>query len=94
MVLWVRRTLWPKKLLPRSKEKWNSTAEIKILARVKSTNKNKTTTGFEGVASGKESACNAGDPPVGSLGGGRSSPLQYSCLGESHEQKSLAGYSP
>ena len=30
-----------------------------------------------------------------SLGGGHGNPLQYSCLdGESHGQRSLAGYSP
>ena len=47
----------------------------------------------------KESACNAGDP--GSIpGSGRSpgegndNPLPYSCLGKSHGQRSLVGYSP
>ncbi|MEB1815087.1 hypothetical protein NYR05_11665, partial [Adlercreutzia mucosicola] len=29
-----------------------------------------------------------------SPGGGPGNPLQYSCLGESHGQRSLAGYSP
>ena len=29
-----------------------------------------------------------------SLGGGHGNSLQYSCLGESHGQKNLAGYSP
>ena len=42
--------------------------------------------GFSGASDGKESACNAGDlgmiPGLGrSTGGGNSSPLQYSCLG-------------
>ena len=48
---------------------------------------------------GEESACNAGDqgsiPGSGrSPGGGNGYPLQYSCLGKSHGQRSLAGYSP
>ena len=49
--------------------------------------------------SGKESACNAEDS--GSVPGswrspgeGNGNPLQYSCLGKSHGQRSLAGYSP
>ena len=47
----------------------------------------------------KTSACNAGDsgstPESGrSLGEGNGYPLQYSCPGESHEDWSLAGYSP
>ena len=48
---------------------------------------------------GKESACNAGDP--GSIPGwgrspgeGNGNPLQYSCLGKSHGQRSLTGYIP
>ena len=48
---------------------------------------------------GKESACNAGDP--GSIPGwgrspgeGNGNPLQYFCLGKSHGQRSLMGYSP
>ena len=48
---------------------------------------------------GKESACNAGDP--GSIPGwgrspgeGNGNPLQYFCLGKSHGQRSLTGYSP
>ena len=47
---------------------------------------------------GKESACSAGDP--GSIPGsgrppaeGNGNPLQYSCLGKSHGQRSLMGYS-
>ena len=55
-----------------------------------------------GWLSSKESTCNAEDvgdaglmPGSGrSAGGGHGSPLQYSCLGESQGQKSLAGYSP
>ena len=47
----------------------------------------------------KESAYKAGDlgsiPGLGrSPGGGHGNPLQYSCLENSHGQKSLAGYSP
>ena len=54
--------------------------------------------GFPGASNGKESTCNAGDmgsiPGLGtSLGGGHGNPLQYSCLENSHGQKSLAGYS-
>ena len=55
--------------------------------------------GFPGVSVGKESACNAGDP--GSVPGlGRSPgegsgyPLQYSCLENSMDIRSLVGYSP
>ena len=55
--------------------------------------------GFPGGSELKESACNAGElgsiPGLGqSLGGGNGNPLQYSCLGESHGQRSLVGYSP
>ena len=55
--------------------------------------------GFPGSSAGKESACNKGDlgstPGLGRSPGGRhENPLQYSCLGESHRQGSLAGYSP
>ena len=55
------------------------------------------------VDSGTKSACSAGDTQeirVQSLGredspgGGNGNPLQYSCLGKSHGQRSLAGYSP
>ena len=50
----------------------------------------------------KNSPANAGDtrdagliPGLGrSPGGGHGNPLQYSCLGKSHGQKSLVGYSP
>ena len=47
---------------------------------------------------GKESACGAGDPglipELGiSPGEGNGNPLQYSCLEDSHEQRSLVGYS-
>ena len=55
--------------------------------------------GFPGGSDGKVSVCNAGDP--GSIpGSGRSPgegngyPLQYSFLVNSHEQRSLASYSP
>ena len=46
----------------------------------------------------RASACNAGDlgsiPGLGrSLGGVHGSPLQYSCLENPHEQRSLVGYS-
>ena len=52
-----------------------------------------------GGSVGKESACNAGDPGLiprlgRSPGGGHGDPLQDSCLGESHGQTSLEGYSP
>ena len=54
---------------------------------------------FQGDSDGKESACNVGDlgsiPGLGrSPGGGNGNPLQYSCLENSHGQRSLAGYSP
>ena len=53
--------------------------------------------GFPGDTDDKESACNAGDlgsiPGLGrSPGGGHGNPLQYSCLENPHEWKSLAGY--
>ena len=52
--------------------------------------------------SGKESACNAGATgDAGSIselgrspGEGNGNPLQYSCLENSHGQRSLAGYCP
>ena len=54
---------------------------------------------FPGGSDGKASVCNAGDP--GSIPGsgrspgeGNSSPLQQSCLGKSHGQRSPVGYSP
>ena len=55
--------------------------------------------GFPGSSVGKESACNAGDlgsiPGLGrSPQGGHGNPLQYSCLGNPHGQRCLAGYSP
>ena len=55
--------------------------------------------GFPGNSAGKESTCNAGDP-ISIPGSGRSPgegiccPLEYSCLANSHGQRSLAGYSP
>ena len=52
-----------------------------------------------GSSDGKELACNAGDwgliPRQGRFPGeGNGYPLQYSCLGYSHGQKSLVEYSP
>ena len=56
--------------------------------------------GFAGIfpIDSKESACNVGNPgPTPGLrrssGGGHGNPLQYSCLGNPHGQRSLAGYS-
>ena len=54
---------------------------------------------FPGGSDGKESACNAGDlgliPGLGrSPGGGHGDPLQYSCLENTHGQRSLVGYIP
>ena len=55
--------------------------------------------GFLCGSTGKESACNAGDlssiPGLErSPGGGPGNTLQYSCLENSHGQRSLGGYSP
>ena len=55
--------------------------------------------GFPGGLDGKESACNMGDlgliPDLGrSPGGGHGNPLHYSCLENSHGQRSPAGYNP
>ena len=55
--------------------------------------------GFPGGSDGKESALNMGDlgliPGWGrSPGEGNGNPLQYSCLENSMDKKSLAGYSP
>jgi len=54
---------------------------------------------FPGSTAGKESAYNAGD--LGSIlglgrspRGGHGKPLQYSCLENPHEQRSLECYSP
>ena len=52
--------------------------------------------GFPSGSDGKESACNVGDldfiPGLeGSPGGGHANPLQYSCMENSHGQRSLAG---
>ena len=54
---------------------------------------------FSGSSVDRESACHAGDatgsvPASRRSPGGQSNPLQYSCLGESYGQRSLAGYSP
>ena len=53
--------------------------------------------GFSVGSDGTETTCNAGD--LGSIselgrspGGGHGDPLQYSCLENSHGQRSLAGY--
>ena len=55
--------------------------------------------GFSSATDGKDSACNVGDlssiPGLErSPGGGHGNPLQYSCLGNPHGQRSLVGYSP
>ena len=48
---------------------------------------------FPAGSDGKVSACSAGDG--GSIPGeGSGNPLQYSCLGKSHGQRSLVGYTP
>ena len=52
--------------------------------------------GFAGGSDSKESACSVGDlgstPGLGrSPGGGYGNPLQYSCLENSHGQRSLGG---
>ena len=57
-----------------------------------------TCVGFPGGSDGKESSCNVGDlgsiPGLGRfLGGGHGKPLQYSCLENPHEQRSLVAYS-
>ena len=54
---------------------------------------------FPGSSAGKESACNSEDPSlIPGLGrsprGGQGNALQYSCLENTYEQRSLAGYSP
>ena len=54
---------------------------------------------FPGGSDDKEAACNVGDldsiPGLGrSPGGEHGNPLQYFCLENPHEQKSLVGYSP
>ena len=55
--------------------------------------------GFPGDSDDKESTCNAGDlssiPGLGrSPGEGNDNPPQYSCLENTHGQRSLAGCSP
>ena len=54
--------------------------------------------GFPGSSAGNKSTCNAGDSGLilgsgRSPGGGHGNPLQYSCLANSHGQRSLVGYS-
>ena len=61
--------------------------------------KKKGLVGFPYSSDGKESACHAGDlgsipGSERSLGEGKGNPLQYYCLENPHEQRSLAGYSP
>ena len=53
---------------------------------------------FLGGSDGKESACNVGDPDLvpgwgSSPGEGNGYPLQYSCLENSMDKRSLAGWS-
>ena len=53
---------------------------------------------FPGGSDGKDPTCNLGDlgpiPELGSSpGGGHGNPLQYSCLQNTHGQRSLVGYS-
>ena len=55
--------------------------------------------GFPGGSDSKESACNSGE--LGLIPGwedpleeGIGNPLQYSCLENPHEQRSLVGHSP
>ena len=55
--------------------------------------------GFPGGSDGKEPTCNVGDlgsvPGLGRSPGGRNdNPLQYSCVENSHGQRSPVGYSP
>ena len=55
--------------------------------------------GFPGGSDGTESACNVGGlGPIADSGrcpgGGHGNLLPYSCLGGSHGQRSLVGYSP
>ena len=55
--------------------------------------------GFPGGSDSKESVCNVGDqgliPGLGKYPGGEhGNPFQYSCLENSHGQRSLVGYSP
>ena len=55
--------------------------------------------GFPGGSDDKESACNVGylGSTLGlgrSSGGGHGNSLQYSCLENPHEQRSLVSYSP
>ena len=55
--------------------------------------------GLPSGSDGKESACNVEDlgsiPGLGRFPGGQhGNPLQYSCLENSHGQRSLVGYSP
>ena len=59
---------------------------------------NITSIGFPGDSNGEESTCNVGDlgsmPGLGRSPGGDGNPIQYPCLENPHEQRSLAGNSP
>ena len=64
---------------------------VKLLCKIVS--------GFPSGSVVKNMPANAGDlgsiPGLGrSPGGGHGNPLQYSCLGNPHGQRSLEGYSP
>ena len=78
----------PKKLLPRTCTLCGEICKIPLKAW-----------GFPGGSDGKESAWNVEKPGwIPGLGrspaGGNGNPLQYSCLENSHGQRSLVGYSP
>ena len=73
--------------------------QLKVLTYLLKTSNCNIQWGFPGGSDGKESACNVGN--LGSIpglerspGGGHGNPLQYACLENPHEQRSLAGYSP
>ena len=70
-----------------------------FLSSVRITNVYRHLQGFPSGSAGKASACNAGDlgsiPGLGrSLGGSHGNLLQYSCLENPREQRSLVDYSP
>ena len=79
--------------------RWNSCPKDDGIRRWSLWDVVKSKRGFPGGSDIKESACNTGDLSsthgLGrSPGEGHDNPLQYSCLENSHEQRSLAGYSP
>ena len=85
---WLRHWTWVSSIVGRLFTIW---ATREVLSRH--------TISSGGVSDGKESTCNVRDlgsiPGLGrSLGGGHGNPLQYSCLGNSHGQRRLEGYSP